>query len=68
MSYEIASAIIGVVGTLIGAFGGVYYGARLSKEAARHVVVLQARAQFTAAFTGTLVKLRNGVTDRKSVV
>lgn len=59
MAVEIWTALIGVAGTL----GGVWYGARLSRQAARDLLHEQARAEFATAFTETLVKLGRGVAD-----
>ena len=59
MANEIWAALIGV----IGAIGGVFCGARLSRQAARDLLHEQARSEFTAAFTDTLIKLGRGASD-----
>ena len=56
MPSEIWAALIGVVGTL----AGVWYGAWLSRKAARDLLIQQAKAEFAAAFTATLVNLASG--------
>lgn len=53
MGNEVLAALVGVVGTLAGA----WYGARLSRRAARDLLASQAKAEFAAAFTDTLFKL-----------
>jgi len=53
---EIQAALIGV----FGAIGGVWYGARLSRQAAQDLLAQQAKAEFAASFTDTLTKLHAG--------
>jgi hypothetical protein len=57
MANEIWAALIGVGGAL----GGVWYGARLSRQAARDLLHEQARGEFASVFADTLVKLGRGV-------
>lgn len=59
MANEIWTALIGVGG----AFAGVWYGAKLSRQAARDLLHEQARWEFASAFADTLVKLGRGVSD-----
>ncbi len=59
MANEIWAALIGVGGTL----AGVWYGAKLSRQAARDLLYEQARSEFASAFTDTLVKLGRGVSN-----
>ena len=61
MANEIWAALIGVAG----AMGGVWYGARLSREAARDLLTQQAKAEFASAFTDTLVKLSGPVQENR---
>ena len=59
MPTEIWAAIVGVVGTLL----GVWYGSRVSSNTARHLVVQQAKAEFSSVFTETLVQLHAPVNE-----
>jgi len=59
MAYEIWAAAISVAGTI----GGVWYGARLSRQAARDLMAEQAKAEFASAFTDTLLKLSGPVEE-----
>ena len=59
MANELWAAVIAVAGTM----GGVWYGARLSREAARDLMAQQAKAEFASAFTDTLVKLSGPVEE-----
>ncbi|MEK6805189.1 MAG: hypothetical protein AABY95_00890 [Pseudomonadota bacterium] len=59
MCNEIISTIIGV----IGAISGVWYGAHLSRKAARDLLAQQAKAEFAASFTDTIIKLQSKITE-----
>ena len=61
MANEIWAALIGVVGALV----GVWYGARLSREAARSLLAQQAKAEFASTFTETLFKLSGPVAENR---
>lgn len=56
---EIWAALIGVAGAL----GGVWYGARLSRNAAKGLLHQQAQAEFAASFTEVLTRLHQGVSE-----
>lgn len=53
MSDELLGALIGVGGVFLGA----WYSARLSRRAAHDLLAQQAKAEFAASFTSTLMKL-----------
>jgi hypothetical protein len=59
MANEIWAALIGVAG----AIGGVWYGAKLSRQAARDLLAQQAKAEFASAFTDTLLKLSGPIQE-----
>lgn len=59
MSNELWAALIGVCGTLT----GVWYGAKLSRQATRDLLQDQARAEFATAFSETLARLGRGSSD-----
>ena len=59
MANEIWAALIGVAG----AISGVWYGAKLSRQAARDLLAQQAKAEFASAFTDTLLKLMGPVAE-----
>lgn len=59
MPDEIWAALIGVAGAL----SGVWYGANLSRKAARDLLAQQARAEFASAFANTLLKLTCSVEE-----
>lgn len=59
MDNEIWAALIGVAG----AIGGVWYGAKLSRQAARDLLAQQAKAEFASAFTDTLLKLSGPIQE-----
>ena len=61
LTNELWAALVGVAGTL----GGVIYGAKLSREAARDLLAQQAKAEFASAFTDTLFKLSGSVTESR---
>ena len=65
MSEAIWSAFIGAVATVAGTLGGVWYGARLSRQSARDLLAQQAKAEFASAFTDTLIKLTGPVEEER---
>jgi len=54
---EILSVAISVAGTI----GGVWLGARFSRQAAQDLLAQQAKAEFASTFTNTLVKLHSEI-------
>lgn len=62
MANELLAALIGVAGTL----GGVWYGARLSRQASRDLLSNQAKAEFAGAFAETLLKLTGPVVEERT--
>ena len=65
LSNEILAAFISVAGAVAGTLGGVWYGARLTREAARDLLAQQAKAEFASAFTDTLFKLTGPVPENR---
>ena len=65
LSNEVLAAFISVAGAVVGALGGVWYGARLSREAARDLLAQQAKAEFASSFTDTLFKLTGPVPENR---
>ena len=59
MSNEIWNALIGVSGAL----GGVWFGAKLSRQATQDMLAQQAKAEFASTFTSTLIKLHSKITN-----
>ncbi len=59
MPNELWVAIIGVAGTL----AGVWIGARLSNNTAQNLMAQQAKAEFSAKFTETLIQLHAPVDE-----
>jgi hypothetical protein len=57
MSETMIAAWLGVGGTLVAGFGGAWLGAKIARDAGRHLLSQQAKAEFTAAFTDTIFKL-----------
>ncbi len=53
MANELWAALVGVGGAIL----GTWYGARLSRAAARDLLAQQAKSEFATAFTDTLFKL-----------
>ena len=63
MSNEIWAALIGATATVVGTLGGVMYGAKVSRQPTRDLLAQQAKAEFAAAFTDTLIKLSGPVQE-----
>ena len=59
MPDELIGAIIAVAGAIIGA----WYSARLSRQAAQDLLSQQAKAEFSSAFTGALIKLHSEISN-----
>ncbi len=62
MSETITAALIGVVGAIVAGVLGALLGAKISRDASRELLTQQAKAEFKAAFTNTLVELYSDIT------
>jgi hypothetical protein len=65
MTDEAFATLIGTIATIGGTMWGVWYGARVSRQAARDLLTQQAKAEFAASFTGALVNLSGPVQEER---
>jgi hypothetical protein len=63
MTETITAAWIGVAGTAIAGLAGAWLGAKIARDAGRQLLAQQAKTEFAAAFTQTLVQQHSNIPE-----